>query len=274
VSAPAPAAGAAEAAGETGAAPVVMLATDGPSTRIVYHALAADFPGLRVIVEEPVSRSLLLKRRARKLGVLPVLGQVAFMGAVLPVLRRAGAARVEAIRREYELDESPLPEDAVVRLASVNSPEARERLRALSPRVVVVNGTRIIGRETLRATDAVFLNLHAGITPAYRGVHGGYWALAEGRPELVGSTVHLVDEGIDTGTVVEQATFTPSSADSFATYPYLHTAAALPALKRAVRAAMDGTLRTRPAPAGLESRLRHHPTAAGYLAGRLLRGVR
>ena len=42
-----------------------------------------------------------------------------------------------------------------------------------------------------------------------------------------GVSMFYMDEGIDTGTVVEQATFTPSSADSFATYPYLHTAAAL-----------------------------------------------
>ena len=43
------------------------------------------------------------------------------------------------------------------------------------------------------------INMHAGITLRYRGVHGGYWALAEQHPEWVGTTVHLVDPGIDTG---------------------------------------------------------------------------
>ena len=51
------------------------------------------------------------------------------------------------------------------------------------------------------------VNVHAGITPRYRGVHGGYWALAERHPEWVGTTVHLVDPGIDTGAILAQATF-------------------------------------------------------------------
>ena len=45
---------------------------------------------------------------------------------------------------------------------------------------MVVNGTRILSRRMLESIDAVFLNMHVGITPKYRGVHGGYWALANG----------------------------------------------------------------------------------------------
>jgi methionyl-tRNA formyltransferase len=115
---------------------------------------------------------------------------------------------------------------------------------------------------------APFINLHAGITPLYRGVHGGYWALAEGRPELAGTTVHLVDDGIDTGAVLAQACFRAGPADSFATYPYLHLAAGLPHLLDAVAAALRGALRPQPHPA-LPSRLRTHPTFWQYARMRL-----
>ena len=98
--------------------------------------------------------------------------------------------------------------------------------------------------------------MHAGITPAYRGVHGGYWALAEGRTDLVGTTIHLVDEGIDTGGVIEQASFSPTEADTFVTYPYLHTAAGLPPLIEAVRGILRGHAAC--APRALESD--HAPT--------------
>lgn len=255
-------------------APVVLLATDGPSTRAVYHALSGDHPELRAVLEAPISPATLLRRRLKRLGPWRVAGQVLFLAGVVPILRRGAAGRIAEIRAEHGLDESSIPERRVHRVSSVNAPETRGLLRRLAPRVVVVNGTRIIGRETLAAVEAAFLNMHAGITPLYRGVHGGYWALRDGRPELVGTTVHLVDEGIDTGGVVEQVCFRPAPADSFATYPYLHTAAGLPALRRAVSAALQGTLRPRPAPAGLESRLRHHPTAAEYLLCRLTHGVR
>ena len=41
--------------------------------------------------------------------------------------------------------------------------------------------------------------MHAGITPQYRGVHGGYWAVVNNDPEHCGVTIHFVDKGIDTG---------------------------------------------------------------------------
>ena len=61
----------------------------------------------------------------------------------------------------------------------------------------MVNGTRIISSRVLDSIGCPIINTHAGITPRYRGVHGGYWALAEGHPEEVGTTVHLVDKGIE-----------------------------------------------------------------------------
>jgi phosphoribosylglycinamide formyltransferase-1 len=249
-------------------ASVLLLAGDGESSCIVFHALAARFPGVTVVLEPRLPRRQLLARRVRKLGAATVAGQLLFMATVLPRLHRAGAARVDEICREHGLDRAPIPKDRVQRVPSVNSDAAREVLRRLDPAVVVVNGTRIIGRKTLGTVAAPFINLHAGITPLYRGVHGGYWALADGRPELAGSTVHLVDEGIDTGTVLAQACFTPGPADSFATYPYLHLAVGVPALADAVAAALAGELRPRPHPA-LPSRLRTHPTLWQYARMRL-----
>ena len=88
--------------------------------------------------------------------------------------------------------------------------------------------------------DCPVINTHAGLTPRHRGVHGGYWALAEGHPELVGTTVHLIDEGIDTGAVLGRAHFSPTRRDSVATYPYLHLAAGLPLLAEQVQLTLRG----------------------------------
>jgi methionyl-tRNA formyltransferase len=186
------------------------------------------------------------------------------MTMALPILKIQGRNRVEAIKAEHSLNDAPIPEP-VTRVASANSTVVIERLRALSPAVVVVNGTRILSPDVLAATSAPFINMHAGVTPAYRGVHGGYWALADGEPELVGTTIHLVDEGIDTGGIVEQVTFTPTQTDNFWTYPFLHTAAGLPALLNTVESILQGrplvlrTARTQ------TSRLRYHPTLWSYL---------
>lgn len=252
---------------------VVLLGGDGPSTRIVYHALRKEFADLHAVVESPVSRRLLLQRRLKKLGVVTVAGQLLFMAVALPVLRRQSARRVEAIKSEYGLDDSPFT-GPVTRVESVNSEQARQVLRELAPAVVVVNGTRIIGDETLSCVRATFINMHAGITPLYRGVHGAYWALAEGRPELVGTTIHFVDEGIDTGGVIAHLTFETTREDSFVTYPYLQVAVGLKALVTIIHNILNGDVERQPRFSDLQSRLRSHPTLWGYLVQRALEGVR
>lgn len=253
---------------------ILLLATDGTSSRAVYHALVrAGIGDVTVVLERKTPRSELLKRRMRKLGAVTVAGQVAFMGGAQPLLSRRARRRVREICEKYALDLSAIPEP-ITRVSNVNSEEARDAIARARPDVVVVNGTRILSKQTLAAIRCPAINMHAGITPRYRGVHGGYWALVEGRPELAGTTVHLVDAGIDTGGIIAQATFPVTAEDSFATYPYLHTAIGIPPLLDAVRAALNGTLVTRESLAGAESTLRSHPTIWEYVRHRLGRGVR
>jgi len=253
---------------------VVLLAAPCPATNVVFHALTEAFGDVTVVLERPVPRTSLARRRLRTLGVATVAGQVLFTLAVVPVLARLGRKRIEGIAVEHNLDLSPV-EGHTVSVPSVNSEEARQVLRRLGPAVVVVCGTRIISASTLGCVDATFINLHAGVAPQYRGVHGGYWALAEGHPELAGATVHVVDRGIDTGPVVGQATFSPAARDSFATYPYLQLAGGVPMLVAAVRRLLSGRPLEPVAPLSTagESRLRTHPTLWGYLATRVRHSV-
>jgi len=171
------------------------------------------------------------------------------------------------------MDEAPIPAKCIVDVASVNNNRTASLLKELAPRVVVVNGTRILEEKVLNATSGVFLNTHVGITPFYRGVHGGYWALAAGDLEHCGVTIHKIDRGIDTGEIVAQALIKPTAADNFSTYPLLQIANALPLLKRAVRESLNGGLKTQPMTTG-KSKLWSHPTAYQYLKHRIASGVR
>ncbi len=252
-------------------ASMLLLGVDGDSTRIVYNRLAMEFGPFPAIIEQQISRRRLLRIRVRKLGFLAVASQLAFMIGVRPIIAHQAKGRIERIKSENRLDTSPIPEQLVSHVASVNSPETIELIAKFDPKVIVVNGTRIISREVLGSTRATFINTHAGVTPKYRGTHGGYWALYNNDPGRCGVTVHVVDPGIDTGDIVAQALIKPTREDSFVTYPYLQVAAALPLLLNAVRRALDGTLQTKAA-AG-ESAVWYHPGLLQYLSG-WLRGVR
>jgi hypothetical protein len=253
---------------------VVLLAGRGDTTDIVAHYLAKRVAHLEVIVEEPQSRVELARRRAKRRGWPTVTGQVLFITLVLPWLRRRGAGRIDGIVAEAGLDTTPYPVDH--RIHSVNGSATVALLRAARPDVVVVNGTRIIASTVLEEITCPVINTHAGITPGYRGVHGGYWALVDGRPDQVGTTVHLVDPGIDTGGVLARATFAVTPADSIATYPYLHVAAGLPLLGQQVDRALVGKPLSPLAEedAAVTSQLRLHPTLWEYAHQRLAQRVR
>lgn len=254
---------------------IVLLAGPGDATNIVCHHLERAFGDVTLVQEHAQSRLVLARRRARRLGWATVAGQVAFVGLAMPILRRIGRRRTAAILAAAALDPSPVRGARTV--PSVNAEETVALLRTLEPSVVVVHGTRIISARVLRSVDCPVVNLHAGITPRYRGVHGGYWALAEGRAELAGATVHVVDEGIDTGPVLAQATFAATPADSIATYPYLQLACGLPLLEAQVRRILDGTAPPGPTAAVSDdtgSQLRSHPTLWGYARRRISQKVR
>jgi phosphoribosylglycinamide formyltransferase 1 len=249
---------------------IVLLGSRGRSTRIVANYLAQHFD-LTLIVEESVSPIDKLRRRARKLGVAKVAGQLIFL-LFAKWQYKASLGRITEIERCFDLRTST-PTVPTYSIRSANDLVSIQLLRELSPDVVVVNGTRILSDKVLASIDAPFINTHAGITPQYRGVHGAYWALAQGDPQNAGVTVHLVDPGIDTGGVLYRATVTPTCQDCFATYPTLQLAAGLPLLRKAVEDAIQGALRIIHSPNRVASRLYYHPTICQYLRIRR-RGIR
>lgn len=252
---------------------VVLLLGRDQASNAVYHALARVADVVAVIEEEPPSKVKMVRRRIKRLGLLRVVDQLLFITLAVPILRGRSAARVQAIRAESKMDVGPIPPECVQRVPSINDPLVIDALRAHRPDVVVVNGTRIIAKRVLECVDAPFINTHTGITPAYRGVHGGYWALVEGKPNLAGVTVHYLDTGIDTGAVIAQDLIHPGPQDNFCTYPALQLAAGLPLLLGAVLDVDDDGLRTTE-PLTTTSRLYYHPGLTQYLAHRVRDGVR
>jgi methionyl-tRNA formyltransferase len=251
----------------------VLLAGPGDATNITYHALAGFLPPCAVVIERPVPRAQFLKSRAKKLGWTTVAGQILFSSLVLPRLRKSSRARREEMLREFSMNTAPIPEAEIIRVDSVNTDECIQQLKQLNPDFVFLCGTRIVARRVLESVPAIFLNIHAGITPLYRGVHGAYWALVQGQRQACGVTVHLVDPGIDTGGILAQGLIEPTPEDCFVTYPLLQLGVGLRLLPEVLRRLEEGERWTLPAPAG-ESRLWSHPTLNQYLRNRQRYGAK
>ena len=111
-----------------------------------------------------------------------------------------------------------------------------------------------------------------GITPKYRGVHGGYWALAMEDGDNCGVTVHLVDQGVDTGGVLYQDTIRTDKNDNFNTYPIHQIAKAIPLMKAALDDVKENRISVRQGV--LPSHLWYHPTILEYMKYWIQRGVK
>ncbi len=84
----------------------------------------------------------------------------------------------------------------------INGTQGRVLLERTEPDLIVLGPSRILTPETLSIAKVATLNPHPGLLPDYRGVDVVRWAIRNGDP--VGVSVHLVDEGIDTGAVLVQ----------------------------------------------------------------------
>jgi phosphoribosylglycinamide formyltransferase-1 len=63
---------------------------------------------------------------------------------------------------------------------------------------------RVLGPQVIRAFPNRILNIHPALLPAFPGINAQQQALHYG-VKFTGCTVHLVDEGVDTGPIICQA---------------------------------------------------------------------
>ncbi len=240
---------------------IVILARRSDTSYLLINHLAERFKVAQVVFEAPNTRKM-LRYRLRTLGWWTVLGQLAFLAWDRLYIRPRSQLRIEQLLARYDL-RPPDGRFPTIDVPSVNDEDVKTLLRECQPRVVIVSGTGIIGKKAL-ALAPIFLNIHVGITPRYRGVHGGFWAVYEGRPELAGTTIHVVDPGVDTGAICGQATIEIDPRfDTYRTLPVKQYLVGLRLMEEAVRQALDGTL-TPYQRDDMESRQWYSPTPREY----------
>ena len=249
---------------------VAMLIQPGQNPEIVVNAVKAAFPNLVVIEEQSESKKLFIKRRAKKLGWVQALGQLATM-VVSKYGKRFTTARVAEILEEYGANAD---RDSTIRriaVPSANSPEFLKALDDIRPAALLLVSTRMLKAQTLAAISCPVLNLHAGINPQYRGLQGGYWSRVMADEANFGTTVHIVDAGVDTGGVHYQLLQKPSKRDTMHTYPLLQTAAATGIIVEALRDAVSDNLK--PLKIAAPSRQWYHPPIWTWLWNGVTRGI-
>lgn len=132
----------------------------------------------------------------------------------VPTLRTLAASRHEVLLAVSRPPKGRKPLPAPVQIAAeelgiprwlpetVNSAEAREKLRELAADLLVVcDYGEILKSETLSITRLGGINLHGSLLPKYRGAAPVQWAVLNGDAES-GSTVIQMTPGLDAGPAI------------------------------------------------------------------------
>ena len=82
--------------------------------------------------------------------------------------------------------------------------------------IVLAGYMRIIGPTLLEAYPMHIINLHPALLPSFPGAHGIADAFHYG-VKVFGITIHFVDEGVDTGKIINQFAFHAEPGDTLET---------------------------------------------------------
>ena len=80
--------------------------------------------------------------------------------------------------------------------------------------IVLAGFMRILGKEFIKGYENKIINLHPSLLPKYPGLNT-HEKVLENKDKFHGATVHMVDEGLDTGKIIGFSKFKVESYDNY-----------------------------------------------------------
>ncbi len=252
----------------SGPASILIFTCRGARHHALINTLARSHKVQGIVFENQVRlRIRLLGRRLRKLGILTVLNQLLFKvldAMFLQVNESCKAATM--LGQDALFDRARFPSASILDTHSINSAEVVSLVQQLKPDLVVVSGTSLLGSSLLTSLGSTpVINIHCGITPRYRGSHGAFWAVVNGDWENVGTTIHFIDPGVDTGAIIGQVTIQLEPDDSPRGLALKQYVAGIPLISEAIAKIHAGNVGT-VSRTDLDSRFYSSPTLTSYFA--------
>lgn len=175
---------------------VVLLRSDSPHHLYLESLLAKEFQIVTVIEETGQNQVARLYRQqkwkswwARKYH-----------------LWRRRITGAEHYRQQYFSNRQIVPTEKLhyptISVDWINNPTVIETLKSVQSDIVIVIGVSILKPETLEAAGETVWNIHGGWLPDYRGNHCYFFARYNRDFEKIGSTIHKINVGIDTGNII------------------------------------------------------------------------
>jgi len=173
---------------------VAIIGQDSDSFRLISSRIS-EFHEVVHIVDSDLRAFHRLKRRIKRKGFIWGFDHVLFLFYIklLGFVRNIQSKNLNEYRALANKIETE----------NTNEYPISKYIEEYGLEAIIICTNRIISREFLRECRNVpVYNIHVGYLPNYRGVYGGFWAIFNKELDKVGVTVHLVEPGIDTGSIV------------------------------------------------------------------------
>lgn len=161
-----------------------------------------------------------LRKRLPKLGILALTDQALLILYRFFFDRRRDMKFARQIFNNKSIERIDQQDAEILETDDINSDAVRNFILDKAPEIVIVSGTPLLKKRILETANGSIINLHPGYIPQYRGRYGCFWPIYNHEPRLVGTTIHLVDSGVDTGAILLQETvdFAPNDTLRAITY--------------------------------------------------------
>lgn len=186
---------------------IVILTSRTNGNIYLVNRLTSEFNVVGKVIEAPARRSREQKKAywrgvAKKYGVFCAINKYIYLKS--QPLINSDKSNIE--KQIYF--EGREPEYAVtlptLQVRNINDDEAASFIRDLNPDVICVCGTTVLQPKIFGLSSKGTINIHCGITPEYRSANPVEWAILHKDFDKIGVTIHMVDEGIDTGSILYQ----------------------------------------------------------------------
>jgi methionyl-tRNA formyltransferase len=160
-----------------------------------------------------------LLKSAKRKGVWPTTSRLLARVVYEALNHRKDQKVFEQLFDRRGLEETLRPlADRIHYTDNYSRPETLAWLEEREADILVVHTPYWVGKKVRQLPrKGIVLGGHPGLTPNYRGSHSAFWAVYSRKPEDVGCTVFLIDNGVDTGDVVAQQRIPVEKGDSFMT---------------------------------------------------------
>jgi folate-dependent phosphoribosylglycinamide formyltransferase PurN len=128
--------------------------------------------------------------------------------------KRRGNYEKKLVARSSRLPSKNKPRTTYADEGELDSPDIIAQIKKNNPDFIAVFGTSILKEPFLKSFPNRLFNLHMGDPEFYRGSSCNFWPVHQEKLQHMSATIHRIDPGIDTGTILVRQAITLSRKDN------------------------------------------------------------